>query len=166
MPARFLSYNALSRALFAMNRHSLSTKAAAVSLLTVAIWSLNSFAKPEDAAKNQAPKAASIAPPIPLATATPTAQSEMAQAEPEARELSLLEIFPVQEPLAYRKNQSDAAPDEAIIAAKAAAGEVWVNSNSKVFHKPGTTYYGKTKKGFFLPETEAIKKGYRGIQGQ
>jgi cytoskeletal protein RodZ len=41
------------------------------------------------------------------------------------------------------------------------AGMVWVNTDSGVYHKPGTRWYGKTKQGKYMLETDAIKSGYR-----
>ncbi|RII25924.1 MAG: DNA-binding protein [Geobacter sp.] len=38
---------------------------------------------------------------------------------------------------------------------------VWVNTDSKIYHKPGSKWYGKTKQGSYMPEPEAIKAGYR-----
>lgn len=38
---------------------------------------------------------------------------------------------------------------------------VWVNTRSGVYHCPGTRWYGKTKQGEYLTETEAQKDGYR-----
>ena len=40
-------------------------------------------------------------------------------------------------------------------------GMVWVNLSTKVYHKEGDRYYGKTKNGKFMTEEEAIKAGYR-----
>jgi hypothetical protein len=40
------------------------------------------------------------------------------------------------------------------------AGMVWVNTDSGVYHKPGTRWYGKTKKGKYMTEADAIKAGY------
>ena len=37
---------------------------------------------------------------------------------------------------------------------------VWVNTDSGVYHKPGTHYYGKTKHGKYMLEADAIKAGY------
>jgi len=39
-------------------------------------------------------------------------------------------------------------------------GMVWVNTDTGVYHKPGTRYYGKTKHGKYMLETDAIKAGY------
>ena len=41
------------------------------------------------------------------------------------------------------------------------AGMVWVNTDSGVYHKPGTRWYGKTKKGKYMTEADAQKAGYR-----
>lgn len=43
----------------------------------------------------------------------------------------------------------------------AGKGMVWVNPDSKVYHKEGSRWYGKTKKGSYMTESEAIKAGYR-----
>jgi cytoskeletal protein RodZ len=40
------------------------------------------------------------------------------------------------------------------------AGMVWVNTDSGIYHKPGTHWYGKTKKGKYMTEADAIKAGY------
>ena len=41
-------------------------------------------------------------------------------------------------------------------------GMVWVNTDSKVYHKEGSHWYGRTKKGKYMRESEAIKEGFRG----
>ncbi len=40
-------------------------------------------------------------------------------------------------------------------------GQVWVNKETKVFHKEGDRWYGKTKKGEYMTEQAAIAAGYR-----
>ena len=40
-------------------------------------------------------------------------------------------------------------------------GLVWVNTDSHVYHKEGSRFYGKTKKGKYLSEADAIKEGNR-----
>ena len=43
---------------------------------------------------------------------------------------------------------------------------MWVNTNSKVYHKPGSQYYGKTKQGKWMTEQDAIKAGYRAASNE
>ncbi len=51
-------------------------------------------------------------------------------------------------------------PTDAEIADAKAKGMVWVNTETKVYHKDGT-YYGKTKRGKFMMAADADKAGYR-----
>ena len=41
------------------------------------------------------------------------------------------------------------------------SGMVWVNLDSKVYHREGDPWYGKTKHGKYMTEAEAQKAGYR-----
>ena len=43
---------------------------------------------------------------------------------------------------------------------------VWVNTNSGVYHCPGTRWYGKTKQGEYMGECAAIKGGNRPAYGK
>ena len=45
-------------------------------------------------------------------------------------------------------------------------GMVWVNLSTKVYHKEGDRYYGKTKNGKFMTEEDAIKAGYRAAKNE
>lgn len=53
---------------------------------------------------------------------------------------------------AAQKAPSEAAPG-------GGDGKVWVNSGSKTYHCPGTQYYGKTKAGEYMSESDAKAKG-------
>lgn len=55
-------------------------------------------------------------------------------------------------------------------AAKAAPGGgpgmVWVNAGSKVYHCQSDKWYGRTKHGRYMHETDAKAKGYHGPRGK
>jgi hypothetical protein len=40
-------------------------------------------------------------------------------------------------------------------------GMVWVNTDSGVYHKAGSRWYGKTKQGKWMTEQDAVKAGYK-----
>jgi hypothetical protein len=41
------------------------------------------------------------------------------------------------------------------------SGQVWVNTDTHVYHKEGSPAYGKTKHGKYLSEEQALKEGDR-----
>jgi hypothetical protein len=41
-----------------------------------------------------------------------------------------------------------------------------VNTKSGVYWKPGSAYYGKTKQGEYMSESDAVAKGFRPAKGQ
>jgi hypothetical protein len=43
--------------------------------------------------------------------------------------------------------------------------QVWVNTNSGKYWKPGSRFYGKTKRGEYMSEKEAVQKGYLPANG-
>ena len=51
--------------------------------------------------------------------------------------------------------------DKPAAAPPAGSGMVWVNLDSKVYHREGDPWYGKTKHGQYMTEPEAQKAGYR-----
>jgi hypothetical protein len=63
-------------------------------------------------------------------------------------------------PAAAAKNTSAAAAATAP-APGGGHGLVWVNTDSHVYHREGSRFYGTTKKGKYMTEAEAAKEGNR-----
>jgi hypothetical protein len=81
------------------------------------------------------------------ATASPTAVSNPA-ATPEAASAATP---------AAKKHK---APEpQAAQAPGGGNGQVWVNTETHVYHKEGSKWYGKTKHGKYVSEADAVKEG-------
>jgi hypothetical protein len=52
------------------------------------------------------------------------------------------------------------ARETAAVPAASNVNDVWVNTRSGKYWKPGSRYYGKTKQGEFMPELDALDRGY------
>lgn len=63
-----------------------------------------------------------------------------------------------------RSSTSSSAPRPQ--AAGAGPGMVWVNLATKVYHCPGTRFYGTTKSGQYMSETDALGMGARADHNQ
>ncbi|WP_454734059.1 MULTISPECIES: hypothetical protein [Cupriavidus] len=47
-----------------------------------------------------------------------------------------------------------------------AAGQVWVNKSSKTYHCAGSRWYGKTKNGAYMSESQATAQGFHADHGK
>jgi len=45
-------------------------------------------------------------------------------------------------------------------------GLVWVNTETHVYHREGSRFYGTTKKGKYMTEADAIKEGNKAASGR
>ncbi len=68
---------------------------------------------------------------------------------------------PAGKPAAASKPSSPAAAAVAPAQPPPAKGMVWVNTETKVFHREGDRWYGNTKHGKYMTEADALKAGYR-----
>lgn len=68
---------------------------------------------------------------------------------------------PASKAAAASKPSSSAATASAPAQAPPAKGMVWVNTETKVFHREGDRWYGNTKHGKYMTEADALKAGYR-----
>lgn len=62
--------------------------------------------------------------------------------------------------------QPDAAKPATPAGSPATPGMVWANAAKKVYHCPGTRWYGKTKQGEYMPEADAKAKGFQPNRGK
>jgi hypothetical protein len=68
-------------------------------------------------------------------------------------------------PAMTAKPSSAASRPAGTPAAGGGPGMVWVNTSSKVYHCPGTKYYGTTKGGKYMAEKDAIAAGNHADHG-
>jgi hypothetical protein len=61
---------------------------------------------------------------------------------------------------------SSAAPTPVPAPTTGGADKVWVNSSTHVYHCPGDRWYGKTKQGEYMTESDAIAGGNHGDHGK
>lgn len=76
--------------------------------------------------------------------------------------LFTLSVFPVCAPAAHSLSNSTSVQGER----GNPSAKVWVNTNSSVYHCPGTRWYGATKAGAYMTQKEAQDKGNRPAYGK
>jgi hypothetical protein len=101
------------------------------------------------------PAKASAEPAVPAAPATPSATAKTAPASAAA---PVAKTAPA--PAAAPAAKAAPAPAATPAVPPPAPGMVWVNEDTKVFHREGDRWYGNTKKGKYMTESDAIKAGY------
>jgi hypothetical protein len=68
---------------------------------------------------------------------------------------------PAAAPSRVSSTKKTTEPSTSTPAPGAGPGMVWVNTETHVYHKEGSRWYGKTKKGKYMTEQDAMKEGDR-----
>ena len=105
--------------------------------------------------------AKAAAPAAPAKSATPAA----APAAPAAASAAKASA-PAPAPAAAPAPAPKAAAPAKAAPAVAGPGQVWVNTDSKIYHCPSSKFYGKTKKGEYMSESAAQAAGNRPDHGK
>jgi len=93
----------------------------------------------------------------PLVTVSPAAASAPVKAAPAPAPAPALAAAPAPAP-----RPAPAAASAPVTAqVPPSPGMVWANLDTKIFHRQGDPWYGKTKHGQFMTEADAVKAGYR-----
>src|SRR6266496_5573615 len=115
--------------------------------------------KAEASPTTMASPAASASPARKKAGASPTA-APAASASP-AKPFSLGSLFKPKPTASPAITTTGSAEPNATPAPGGGHGMVWVNTESHIYHKEGSRFYGKTKQGKYMSEADAMKEGDR-----
>ena len=69
-------------------------------------------------------------------------------------------------PAAAKAPASAAAKAAPAAVTAAAPGQVWVNTDSKIYHCQGSQHFGKTKHGEYMQQAAAKAKGFKPAAGK
>ena len=91
--------------------------------------------------------------------------SDLKRAGVSQRTIDQLESSVTIQSTSQTPSAKSTSPKPSVSAAAPAPGMVWVNPDTRVYHKQGDRWYGKTKHGQYMTEEEAIRNGYRAAKG-
>jgi hypothetical protein len=122
----------------------------------------SSPAPPKKRSHKKLMPAASAASPAPAVAPSPTPSNAGGFAKKHANAPSTATVASTPAPVNASKSAKQTKP--VVNAASAPGGGnglVWVNTQTHVYHKQGSRYYGKTKQGKYISEQDAITEGDR-----
>src|SRR6266702_3879197 len=124
-----------------------------IGFATVCVVQAQSPSPAESPAVSPSPAEKAASPsPAESPTASPKAKPTPKKAKAERKPLPAASPVP-----AGRETEEAANPP----APGGGHGQVWVNTETGVYHREGSRFYGTTRKGKYMTEQDAIQAGYK-----